>query len=187
MQPASNRRPRLARHRFPSDYPSRRRTVEQIFHVSKTSPILPSPAHYPSGTPRQGPDAGWWALRSLKTGELHIRPTRHRVQNRVPAHLSLCLVPYYVQRHLRQGLAPLRFDDEDLEAKQARRDPILAAQTSETAKRKKWTRRTEDRLPLQSLETLMAHLETRVRYQCRLPSEPDGLRVQRLTEPNPLQ
>ena len=127
------------------------------------------------------------AFRSLKTVDLHIRPIRHRVESRVRAHLFLCLLAYYVHWHLRQALAPLLFDDEDLEAERARRDPVLAAQPSASAKRKKRKRLTEDGLPLQSLETLMAHLGTRARHQCRLPSEPDAPCVQRLTEPTPLQ
>ena len=127
------------------------------------------------------------AFRSLKTVDLHIRPIRHRVESRVRAHLFLCLLAYYVHWHLRQALAPLLFDDEDLEAERARRDPVLAAQPSDSAKRKKRKRRTEDGLPLQSLETLMAHLGTRARHRCRLPSEPDAPCVQRLTEPTPLQ
>ena len=127
------------------------------------------------------------AFRSLKTVDLHIRPIRHRVETRVRAHLFLCLLAYYVHWHLRQALAPLLFDDEDLEAERARRDPVLAAQPSDSAKRKKGKRRTEDGLPLQSLETLMAQMGTRARHQCRLPSEPDAPCVQRLTEPTPLQ
>ena len=127
------------------------------------------------------------AFRSLKTVDLHIRPIRHRVESRVRAHLFLCLLAYYVHWHLRQALAPLLFDDEELEAERARRDPVLAAQPSASAKRKKRKRLTEDGLPLQSLETLMAHLGTRARHQCRLPSEPDAPCVQRLTEPTPLQ
>ena len=127
------------------------------------------------------------AFRSLKTVDLHIRPIRHRTETRVRAHLFLCLLAYYVHWHLRQALAPLLFDDEDLEAERARRDPVLAAQPSDSAKRKKRKRLTEDGLPLQSLETLMAHLGTRARHRCRLPSEPDAPCVQRLTEPTPLQ
>ena len=127
------------------------------------------------------------AFRSLKTVDLHIRPIRHRVETRVRAHLFLCLLAYYVHWHLRQALAPLLFDDEELEAERARRDPVLAAQPSDSAKRKKVKRRTEDGLPLQSLETLMAQMGTRARHQCRLPSEPDAPCVQRLTEPTPLQ
>ena len=127
------------------------------------------------------------AFRSLKTVDLHIRPIRHRTETRVRAHLFLCLLAYYVQWHLRQALAPLLFDDEELEAERARRDPVLAAQPSASAKRKKGKRCTEDGLPLQSLETLMAQMGTRARHQCRLPSEPDSPCVQRLTELTPLQ
>ena len=127
------------------------------------------------------------AFRSLKTVDLHIRPIRHRTETRVRAHLFLCLLAYYVHWHLRQALAPLLFDDEELEAERARRDPVLAAQPSASAKRKKGKRLTEDGLPLQSLETLMAQMGTRARHQCRLPSEPDSPCVQRLTELNPLQ
>ena len=127
------------------------------------------------------------AFRSLKTVDLHIRPIRHRVETRVRAHLFLCLLAYYVHWHLRQALAPLLFDDEELEAERARRDPVLAAQPSDSAKRKKAKRCTEEGLPLHSLETLLAQMGTRARHQCRLPSEPDAPCVQRLTEPTPLQ
>ena len=127
------------------------------------------------------------AFRSLKTVDLEIRPIRHRVEGRVRAHLLLCLLAYYVHWHLRQALAPLLFDDEELEAERARRDPVLAAQPSESAKRKKSKRLTGEGLPLHSLETLMAAMGTRARHQCRLPSEPDGPCIQRVTEPTPLQ
>ena len=127
------------------------------------------------------------AFRSLKTVDLEIRPIRHRVEGRVRAHLFLCLLAYYVHWHLRQALAPLLFDDEELDAERARRDPVLAAQPSESAKRKKSKRLTEEGLPLHSLETLMAAMGTRARHQCRLPSEPDAPCIQRLTEPTPLQ
>lgn len=127
------------------------------------------------------------AFRSLKTVDLEIRPIRHRVEGRVRAHLLLCLLAYYVHWHLRQALAPLLFDDEDLEAERARRDPVLAAQPSESAKRKKSKRLTGEGLPLHSLETLMAAMGTRARHRCRLPSEPDAPCIQRVTEPTPLQ
>ena len=127
------------------------------------------------------------AFRSLKTVDLEIRPIRHRVEKRVRAHLFLCLLAYYVHWHLRQALAPLLFDDEELEAERARRDPVLAAQPSASAKRKKAKRLTEDGLPLHSLETLLAAMGTRARHRCQLPSEPDAPYVQRLTEPTLLQ
>ena len=127
------------------------------------------------------------AFRSLKTVDLQIRPIRHRTETRIRSHLFLCLLSYYVEWHLRRALAPLLFDDEDLEAHRARRDPVLAAQPSESAKRKKTKRRTEDGLPIQSFATLMAELGTRARHRCRTASDPEGPTLQRLTEPTLLQ
>ena len=127
------------------------------------------------------------AFRSLKTVDLQIRPIRHRAETRVRSHLFLCLLAYYVQWHLRRALAPLLFDDEDLEAHGARRDPVLKAEPSASAKRKKTKRETEDGLPLHSFKTLMAEMATRARHQCRTASDPDGPRLQRLTEPTTTQ
>ena len=76
------------------------------------------------------------------------------------SHLFLCLLSYYVQWHLRGALAPLLFDDEDLDAHRARRDPVLKAEPSASAKRKKTKRETEDGLPIHSFKTLMAEMAT---------------------------
>lgn len=127
------------------------------------------------------------AFRCLKTVDLQIRPIRHRTEERVRSHLFLCLLSYYVEWHLRRALAPLLFDDEDLDAHRAQRDPVLAAQPSASAKRKKAKRQAEDGLPLQSFATLMAQMATRARHRCRVASDPGGPKLQRLTEPTPLQ
>ena len=104
------------------------------------------------------------AFRSLTTVDLQIRPIRHRAERRVRAHLFLCLLSYYVKWHLRRGLAPLLSDEEDLEAHRARRDPVLPAQLSAAAKRKKRKRQTEGGLPIHSFATLMAELATQARH-----------------------
>ena len=109
------------------------------------------------------------AFRSLKTVDLQIRPIRHRAEMRVRSHLFLCLLAYYVQWHLRRALAPLLFDDEDLDAHRARRDPVLKAEPSASAKRKKTKRENEDGLPLHSFKTLMAEMATRARHQLPKP------------------
>ena len=127
------------------------------------------------------------AFRCMKTVDLRIRPIYHRTEPRVRAHLFLCVLAYYVEWHLRQALAPLLFDDEDLQQQRATRDPVRPAQPSVSALRKKTQRHTDDALPLQSFETLFAELATRARHQCRLHGDPDGPRLQRLTEPTPLQ
>ena len=127
------------------------------------------------------------AFRCLKTVDLHVRPIRHRAANRVRAHLFLCLLAYYVEWHLRRALAPLLFQDEELEAALPARDPVAPAGPSASAKRKKARRRADDGLPLHSLASLFAELGTRCRNRCRLKSDPDGPVLELLTEPTALQ
>ena len=67
------------------------------------------------------------ACRSLKGLDLLIRPIRHRTEERVPAHIFLCVLAYYVEWHLRRVWAPLLFEDEELPQERQRRDPVLPA------------------------------------------------------------
>ncbi len=127
------------------------------------------------------------AFRCLKTVDLMVRPIRHRAEERVRAHLFLCLLAYYVEWHLRQALAPLLFQEEGLEAWQAGRDPVAPAKPTPEAQAKKNRRVTSDGLELHSFSTLMQALATRCHHQCRLRGDPEGPTVERLTEPTPLQ
>ena len=43
------------------------------------------------------------AFRSLKTLDLHVRPIRHRRDSRARAHIFLCMLAYYVQRHMQEA------------------------------------------------------------------------------------
>jgi hypothetical protein len=127
------------------------------------------------------------AFRCLKGIDLLVRPIHHRDEQRVKAHLFLCLLAYYVEWHLRKALAPLLFDDEQLDQDRKTRDPVAPAQPSASAKRKKTTRITSDGLPIHSFDTLMAELGTRCRNRCRIKSDPDSVPFHHLTEPTPLQ
>ena len=128
------------------------------------------------------------AFRCLKTLDLQILPICYRTEARVVrAHLFLCRLSYNLEWHLRRALAPLLFDDEDLHAHRARRHPVLPAEVSESGKRRKTKRRTDDGLPIQSFATLVAEMATCARHECRAASDPDDPRLQRLTEPTPLQ
>jgi len=127
------------------------------------------------------------AFRCLKTVDLRVRPIRHREQRRVKAHILLCMLAYYLEWHLRKALAPLLFDDETLDIERARRDPVLPAEPSSGARRKKNRRTTDDGLPVHSFETLLAELATRCRHQCRLKSDPHSPAIEQLTESNLLQ
>jgi transposase len=127
------------------------------------------------------------AFRTLKGIDLRVRPIFHRTEDHVRAHIFLCMLAYYVEWHMRQALAPLLFDDEELNKLRWRRDPVAPAKTSPSAQRKKVARVTADGLPVQSFDTLLAHLATRCRNTCRIQGTAGDATFQQLTEATPLQ
>ena len=71
------------------------------------------------------------AFRCLKTVDLHVRPIHHWLEDRVRAHVFLCMLAYYVEWHMRARLAPMLYEDDDKAAAQALRDsPVAKAQRS---------------------------------------------------------
>jgi transposase len=127
------------------------------------------------------------AFRTLKGVDLLIRPIRHRTEDRVPAHIFLCLLAYYVEWHLRRAWAPLLFEDEHLAELRRQRDPILPARCSPSAQEKKLARQTADGFPVNSFDTLMAALASRARVTYGLKSEESTPSFQQVPEPTPLQ
>jgi hypothetical protein len=106
------------------------------------------------------------AFRSLKTLDIHLRPIFHWTASRVRAHVTLCMLAYHVEHHMRAKLAPMLYDETDHEAAAAKRNSIVAkAERSEAAIRKQTTGRTEDGLPVHSFQTLLADLGTYCRIQ----------------------
>lgn len=126
-------------------------------------------------------------FRCLKGIDLLVRPIRHRTETRVPAHIFLCMLAYYVEWHMRRALAPLLFEDEELDKERKRRDPILPAQPSASADRKKRTHRTTDGFPVHDFTSLMSELAARSRVTYKLASKDIDLRINQVPEPTPLQ
>jgi transposase len=127
------------------------------------------------------------AFRSLKGIDLLVRPIWHHTEDHVRAHIFLCMLAYYVEWHMRKALAPLLFDDEELDGNRKRRDPVKPAQSSESAKNKKALRLTSEGLVVQSFDTLLMELGTRCRNRCRIKSDPKGPTFHQLTEKSSLQ
>lgn len=94
------------------------------------------------------------AFRSFKTIDLHVRPIRHRLENRVRAHIFICMLSYYVQWHMIEAWRPLLFCDEEQEAKTTR-DPVAPAQRSKTALQKAHSKTLEDGSVVHSFQTLL--------------------------------
>ena len=127
------------------------------------------------------------AFRSLKGLDLLIRPIRHRTEERVPAHIFLCMLAYYLEWHLRRVWAPLLFEDEELPQQRQRRDPVLPASSSESAQAKKLTHQTAEGLPVQSFTTLLADLASRARVTYSLKTDKSGPTFQQVPPPTALQ
>src|SRR5438552_2219248 len=127
------------------------------------------------------------AFRSLKGLNLLIRPIHHRSEERVPTHIFLCMLAYYVEWHLRRVWAPLLFADEDLPQQRQQRDPVLPASSSESAQAKKLTKQTAEGLPVQSFSTLLSNLASRARVTYSLKGDPSSPTFQQVPPPTELQ
>jgi hypothetical protein len=127
------------------------------------------------------------AFRSMKTVDLNVRPVFHYSEQRVRAHVFLCMLAYYVEWHMRRRLKPMLFDDEYLDEASARRaSPVVKAVRSEQAKAKDATKRAEDGLPLHSFRTLLKDLATLTYNITHTALNPEA-KITLTTRPTPIQ
>jgi transposase len=126
-------------------------------------------------------------FRCLKTVDLQVRPVYHWLEDRVRAHVFLCMLAYYLEWHMRQKLAPMLFDDTEREEAKAQRSSVVAqAQRSKAAVKKQTTGLTEDGLPVHSFRSLLDDLATLARNTITTAIMPNyPLTV--LTRPTPIQ
>jgi transposase len=118
--------------------------------------------------------------------ELDVRPIRHRLANRVRAHMFLRMLSYYIVWHMKAALAPILFVDNDKPAAVAKRaNPVAAAQRSDPALTKAARKRTEDHYPAHSFTSLLADLATICANQIQ-PSD-DTPAFTKITNPTALQ
>ena len=126
------------------------------------------------------------AFRNAK-GDLRIRPVHVCTEDRVRAHVFLCMLALHVEWHMRRRLAPMLFEDDDREGARARRSsPVEPARVSERAKAKASDKRTPDGLPVHSFRTLLADLSGVVLNRVRLPGRGDSL-LSVAARPTPVQ
>ena len=108
------------------------------------------------------------AFRCFKTVDLKVRPIYHWLNNRVRAHLFICMLAYYLEWHLRQCWAPLLFEEDDKAGAEALRRSIVApAKRSEKAQKKAQTKRTQEGYAVHSFATLLTDLGTIVKNRVR--------------------
>jgi len=127
------------------------------------------------------------AFRCLKSVDLMVRPIRHRLENRVKAHIFLCMLAYYVLWHMTEAWRPLLFADEDQESKSSR-DPVAPAERSEGALQKVQSKQLDDHSVVHSFRTLLDDLARIVTNLCRCPGlGPEAPTFTKTTTPNPQQ
>ena len=105
------------------------------------------------------------AFRSLKAIDLMVRPIRHRTENRVRAHIFLCMLAYYVQWHMKETLRPLLFSDEDQNAKTIR-DAVAPAKRSDACLEKVHSKKLSDDTDVHSFTTILKLMSTITRDWC---------------------
>jgi len=106
------------------------------------------------------------AFRSLKTVDLEVRPIRHRLEDRVKAHIFLCMLAHYVAWHMMESWRALLFFEEDQQAKTTR-DPVAPAKRSAAALAKVQAKVLDDGTPVHSFHTLLQDLSSIVSNTCR--------------------
>src|SRR3974390_1490645 len=116
----------------------------------------------------------------MEAEDTDLRPIYHYLENRVRAHVLLCMLATYLTWHLRQALAPLTFADDQ---KPAREDPVIPARRSAAATAKDIAKITPDKLPVRGYHELVAHLATLTRNTVSFA----GQRLEKLSAPTPEQ
>ena len=103
-------------------------------------------------------------FRHIKSDDLDLRPVFHRLEERVKAHVLICMLACYLTWHLRRAWAPLTFTDQDPPAQD---NPVTPARRSAAAQAKASGLHDPAGRPYHSFRGLIEHLATLTRNQVR--------------------
>jgi hypothetical protein len=103
-------------------------------------------------------------FRSIKSDDLDLRPVFHRLEERVKAHVLICMLACYLTWHLRRAWAPLTYTDEHPPAPA---NPVAPARRSAAAQAKASSQHDPAGQPYYSFRGLLEHLATLTRNQVR--------------------
>ena len=115
-------------------------------------------------------------FRTIKADDLDLRPIWHRLEDRVKAHVLICMLACYLTWHLRQAWGPLTYADEH---PPQRANPVAPARRSPAASTKAARKTGPGNQPLRSFRGLIDHLATLTRDTIRISGQP----VDKLTVP----
>ena len=121
-------------------------------------------------------------FRHIKSDDLDLRPVFHRLEERVKAHVLICMLACYLTWHLRRAWAPLTFTDEQPPGQD---NPVTPARRSATAQAKASGQHDPAGQPYHSFRGLLEHLATLTRNQVRYAGT--QVTIPMLTEPTSTQ
>jgi hypothetical protein len=103
-------------------------------------------------------------FRHIKSDDLDLRPVFHRLEERVRAHVLICMLACYLTWHLRRAWAPLTFTDQEPPQQD---NPVTPARRSAAAQAKASCQHDPAGQPYRSFRGLLEHLATLTRNQVR--------------------
>jgi len=121
-------------------------------------------------------------FRHIKSDDLDLRPVFHRLEERVKAHVLICMLACYLTWHLRRAWAPLTFTDETPPEQD---NPVSPARRSPAAQAKASDQHDPAGQPYRSFRGLLEHLATLTRNQVRFTGT--QVTIPMLTEPTSAQ
>ena len=121
-------------------------------------------------------------FRHIKSDDLDLRPVFHRLEERVRAHVLICMLACYLTWHLRRAWAPLTFTDENPPGPG---NPVAPARRSAAAQAKASCQYDQAGQPYRSFRSLLEHLATLTRNQVRYTGT--QVTIPMLTEPTSAQ
>jgi hypothetical protein len=125
------------------------------------------------------------AFRCLKTTDLKVRPIYHYLDHRVKDHIFLCFLAYYVEWHMRKALAPILFEEEEIDLSDF--GQLLRYQPSPIAKQKAANKRNQENLPVHSFSTFLADLATITHNKIQINLQGERVTFDKITQPTALQ
>ena len=121
-------------------------------------------------------------FRHIKSDDLDLRPVFHRLEERVRAHVLICMLACYLTWHLRRAWAPLTFTGQDPPKPG---NPVAPARRSAAAQAKASYQHDPAGQPYRSFRGLLEHLATLTRNQVRYTGT--DVTIAMLTEPTSAQ
>jgi Transposase DDE domain len=112
--------------------------------------------------------------------DLDLRPIWHRLDDRVKAHVLICMLACHLAWHLRKAWAPLTYADEH---PPQRDNPVAPARRSPSADAKAARKTTATGQPARSFRDLLDHLATLTRQTITI----GGHQIDKITTPTPTQ